>query len=88
MDGRWLGKAGRTVGLMKLHKMFENNFKQPKTSPNDHEHKDGVALGVAGDTCANVLWRLLHGEMPDEFNPKVWWVSLGMNDLARTKVSS
>lgn len=86
MDGRWLGKDRRSIGLTRLHNMFEANFKQKKTSPNDHEHKDGVALGIAGDTCANVLWRLLHGEMPDNFNPKVWWLSLGMNDLARTKV--
>ena len=35
----------------------------------------------------NVLWRLLHGELPDGFHPRVWWVSLGMNDLARMQCS-
>ena len=35
----------------------------------------------------NVLWRLLHGEMPADFNPRVWWVVLGMNDLGRMQCS-
>ena len=35
----------------------------------------------------NVLWRLLHGEMPDWLQPQVWWVSLGMNDLGRMQCS-
>ena len=57
-----------------------------------HFHKasgakiEGVALGIAGDTAPNVLWRLMHGEMPDFFAPKVWWLSLGNNDLGRTEV--
>jgi hypothetical protein len=47
---------------------------------------EGIALGIAGDTAPNVLWRLMHGEMPKYLNPKVWWLSLGNNDLARTEV--
>ena len=47
----------------------------------------GVALGIAGDSANNVLWRLVHGEMPDGFNPKIWWVSVGMNDLTRQQCS-
>jgi len=31
--------------------------------------------------CPNVLWRLLHREMPDQFNPRAWWISLGMDGL-------
>ena len=29
----------------------------------------------------NVLWRLLHGEVDKNFNPKVWWLVIGTNDL-------
>ena len=46
-----------------------------------------VALGIAGDSANNVLWRLLHGEMPDSFNPKIWWVHIGQNDLTRQQCS-
>jgi lysophospholipase L1-like esterase len=73
--------------LKQLQEVFKQNFQQNKTSRSDHVHNDGVSLGIAGDTCPNVLWRLMHGEMPEKFNPKVWWLSLGLNDLARTKVS-
>lgn len=31
--------------------------------------------------------RLLHGEMPPEFNPKIWWLEIGMNDLGRAQCS-
>mmetsp|Transcript_18880 Transcript_18880/g.44122 ORF Transcript_18880/g.44122 Transcript_18880/m.44122 type:complete len:207 (-) Transcript_18880:139-759(-) len=32
---------------------------------------------------ANLLWRMKHGEMPEEMYAKVWWISIGSNDLAR-----
>ena len=46
---------------------------------------NAIALGIAGDTSSNVLWRLMHGEM--DIQPKIWWLSLGMNDLARLQCS-
>jgi hypothetical protein len=36
---------------------------------------------------ASILWRLMHGEMPDDFNPKIWWLEVGMNDLGRSQCS-
>lgn len=48
---------------------------------------DGIGLGVAGDTSPVLLWRLLHGEMPPDFNPRVWWINIGTNDLLRTRCS-
>ena len=33
---------------------------------------------------ANLLWRLQHGELPDELSSKVWWILIGSNDLGRT----
>ena len=34
-----------------------------------------------------VLWRLRNGEMPSAFQPKLWWLQLGMNDLGRMQCS-
>ena len=80
MNGRWLGEYNRSVGLQKLHDTFQRNFNS-SNSP-----YTAIPLGVAGDTASNVLWRLLNGEMPDRFNPKIWWINIGMNDLTRKKV--
>ena len=76
MGGRWMGQT-RSSDLARLQDQFSRNF--PDVS--------ALALGVAGDTAPNVLWRLMHGEMPANFNPQVWWISLGMNDLARMECS-
>ena len=62
--------------------MFNKRFQKRYGAP-----LEAVPLGIAGDASPNVLWRLLHGEMPDAFNPKVWWISMGMNDLARMQCS-
>jgi hypothetical protein len=74
MGGRWMGKQ-RSPELKSLNTMFLNNFDKKRGA-----RMQGVALGIAGDTAPNVLWRTMHGEMPDYFNPKVWWISLGSNE--------
>ena len=30
-----------------------------------------------------MLWRINHGEVPDDVTAKVWWISIGSNDFAR-----
>lgn len=80
MDGRWMGQA-RTP-LSQLSTQFKQRFTKKEGGK-----LNGFALGIAGDTAPNVLWRLMHGEMIDEVNPKIWWLSLGMNDLARMQCS-
>merc|ERR1719221_746152 len=88
MDGRWLGKKisrSRVDGDGRkpdIGKVFEKLFNKDKGGP-----VEGVALGISGDNCANVLWRIQHDEMPYDFNPKVWWLVLGMNDLTRLQCS-
>lgn len=81
MAGRWMGQQ-RSAQLKSVETMFLNNFDKRRGA-----RMQGVALGIAGDSSNTVLWRLMHGEMPANFNPKVWWVSLGNNDLGRMKCS-
>mmetsp|Transcript_12535 Transcript_12535/g.35591 ORF Transcript_12535/g.35591 Transcript_12535/m.35591 type:complete len:504 (-) Transcript_12535:11-1522(-) len=80
MDGRWFGDI-RNQGLNEVAEIFNKHF----------DGKDGsmtaVALGIAADTNQAVLWRILNGEMPAEFNPKIWWLELGLNDLGRSQCS-
>jgi len=42
---------------------------------------NGLALGIAGDQSPNLLWRLIHGELPEHLQPKVFWVLIGTNDF-------
>ena len=49
----------------------------------DSSGSSSIALGIGGDTSPNVLYRLQHGEMPECLQPKLFWIVLGMNDLAR-----
>lgn len=34
-----------------------------------------------------VLYRLMNGEMPKDFNPKIWWLELGLSDIGRDQCS-
>lgn len=43
---------------------------------------DGLALGIAGDRCAQLLYRLQNGELPPNLTPKVFWLLIGTNDLS------
>lgn len=46
----------------------------------------GVALGITGDTTKNLLWRIQQGEFK-ELQPKIWWISIGIQDLISTDCS-
>lgn len=81
IDGRWMGRRDRSPGLKKLERIFNHHFRKSAGAT-----VEGIALGIAGDTAPNVLWRLMHGEMPTNLKPKVWWLSLGNNDLGRMEV--
>lgn len=43
---------------------------------------DGLALGIAGDVIANLLWRIQNGELAN-YDSKVFWVLIGTNDLGK-----
>lgn len=42
----------------------------------------GVALGISGDVCPGLLFRLENGELPDTLDPSVIWLLMGANDLS------
>ncbi|GKY92074.1 hypothetical protein MPSEU_000178900 [Mayamaea pseudoterrestris] len=94
MSGRWMGKSGSSDGKnetntsdnsMSSLRIFARLFRSNFQSLDKGIH--GVALGIAGDSSPNVLYRIMHGEMPEQFNPKIYWLSLGMNDIARMQCS-
>lgn len=42
----------------------------------------GLALGIAGDRCAQVLQRIVELHEVNGLNPSVWWLLIGTNDYA------
>eukprot|EP00980_Cylindrotheca_fusiformis_P011907 scaffold2830_cov131-Cylindrotheca_fusiformis.AAC.28 len=48
---------------------------------------EGIAMGIAGDTSPNLLWRIQNGEFPAKFRPSVVWIAIGTQDLGTTSCS-
>lgn len=42
---------------------------------------NGLALGIADDRSNHLLYRLQGGELPDNINPKVFWLEIGTNNF-------
>jgi len=80
MDGRWFGDV-TLAGLDTVANIFSKHFSGTEGG------MTAAALGVAADQNQAVLYRILNGEMPDGFNPKIWWLELGLNDLGRAQCS-
>jgi len=80
-------RTGREIGVEKddlkgIKSTFETQF---QTNSSDYT---GMALGIAGDTAVNLLWRIIHGgEVHPDMDPKVYWVSIGINDLIAAQCS-
>lgn len=43
---------------------------------------DGLPLGISSDQIPHLLYRMIHGELPEFLHPQVWWILIGANDLA------
>ncbi len=71
-NGRLLGRDRKD--LQGIRQVFQKYFTRGGGGT-----YEGVALGIAGDQSPHLLWRLKHGEI--NLNPKVWWVTMGTNDL-------
>lgn len=83
-NGRWHGKTQENLGedmektdLDEIHDIFTSKFKKNKGAS-----LEAIALGIAGDTCPNLLWRIQNGELPEALNPKLFWLLIGTNDLS------
>lgn len=74
-NGKWMGMA-HEENIKGISSWYSKTFKREKGGD-----VEGLALGIAGDTVSNLYWRIKHGEMPYSLNPKVWWISVGANDL-------
>jgi len=77
-NGQRLGK--KVDELDSIKNEFERLF-------NNKEEIRGLALGISGDTTPNLLWRLKNGELTEYIKPKVWWITIGTNDLGSTHCS-
>jgi len=74
----WNGRhhGNKTIRLNQTHAVFQDYFQKRYGA-----QFEGLALGIAGDKTRNLLWRLQNGEMPQNLNPKVWWIHIGTNDF-------
>jgi len=63
----WTGKFVNvpTKGGTEVQNLFNRTFQRANGGM-----VDGIALGIAGDTTSNLLWRIKNGEMPVSLNPK------------------
>lgn len=78
--GRESGRASDDL------KSIKNEFIKQFRSPNSTFV--GMALGIAGDTTPNLLWRIDHGdEVHLDMDAKVYWITIGINDLLVSQCS-
>ena len=80
MVGRVLGRKNQNFENIKQY--FEGKFDKSKGA--DYS---GLSLGIHGDTSANILWRILNGELPSNLKPKLFWLTMGLDDLVSTSCS-
>jgi lysophospholipase L1-like esterase len=76
-NGRWRGQTSPTWS--DIHGVWKELF-DPSVTPGAME---ALALGIAGDQIANLLWRIHDGEELSKVDSKVFWVLIGTNDLTQ-----
>jgi lysophospholipase L1-like esterase len=74
----WLGWAlgAQSKKWENISKVYEDLF----TTEGGGEI-DGIVLGISGERCRNVLYRLQHELLGDDLDPKVFWLLIGTNDF-------
>merc|ERR1712183_132269 len=68
--------AGRSISYNSTFSIGVGDIFSKKFKDKNRKFK-GIPLGIAGDTAPNVLWRIQNGEIPENLNPKVWWLVIG-----------
>ena len=84
---QWLGtKVGEPSP-----ELADNKYIYEQLFRNDEALVHGLFLGIGGDTCSQLLYRINNGEIPDDdsssssFQPSQWWINIGTGDLFRDK---
>lgn len=74
----------RTMGTKRPYPeysdVFERHFDKAR---NAQATLQGIALGSSGDTTNHLLWHFQHNLLPNELNPKVWFLLIGTNNMGR-----
>ena len=73
----WQGTSMGRMAYPDIHRVYQSLFRDKSKNG-----ITGLALGISGDRCPQVLYRLKNGEMPTSLRPQVWWLLIGTNDLA------
>lgn len=71
----WTGSALGLglIGLKGNRKVYEDLFR------NADAPLYGLGLGISGDFCTNLLFRIQNGELPSDMHPSLIWISIGSN---------
>lgn len=95
----WLGTTFATPSprFAENKQVYEKLFQQGSSSSTSSSSTtksnsvQGLALGIAGDRCSQLLYRLQNGEMGSNITgqqqeqellePSVWWILIGTNDF-------
>jgi len=77
-------RAGQVGGvdnteLKEIEDLFQKKVDEAKIT--------SLAFGFGGDTSPNLLWRVSKGQEFEGLYPKVWWITIGTNELIKNKCS-
>jgi lysophospholipase L1-like esterase len=61
--------------------LFGNATATPSATKSSTTNLLGLALGISGDRCPNLLYRLQNGELPVALQPSIFWILIGTNDV-------
>lgn len=69
-----------------IRAVYQELFLSPDNKNDDNSNSNnnnvhGLALGIGGDRCSQLLYRVQNGELPPQLPVPVVWVTIGTNDL-------
>jgi lysophospholipase L1-like esterase len=88
----WLGTdlGTKYTALNEHFQVYQELFQNNNSDDNNNNATSGLALGIGGDTCPHLLYRLMNGEMAElvssassaALQPAVWWILIGTSDYS------